>query len=523
MNRFFRDAATKLSGIVVDECRTNVFQSLTALPEAATSSGYTVRRSVKRVGRNEPCPCGSGKKYKRCCYATDQQRLRRSSDISGVTVDELRANPEQYLTVERLHRMQSFELARLNPRHVSQELLPVLINKLLLFDEHEAVAAIFEAVGLDDGLKGYWDDAMHMAAARANKAVVERLLAVHPGLEPEEYAAFGLAVRLLTSVDEGEQLRLIEAEALDCLRREGPIRYFDIAYDLLNSQYPALGILTARGALPLVGDLDAEMLLDTLLDTRDRLDLLSEEPVESAMEERFRDAWSSTPESADNHDFEQLAELRGDLEEQSRETRRLRQEIAALQQRLEAAQVVAQAPTPTPNTNEGGIGSTDQALKAVRQKLGSLRQELKDRHRERNQLRKELAETRSAIGSMTKVTDTGGEDDRPSEDDKEEAFLADTEEPSLAPVRVPTFPRKFNAVLGAVPEHIARAALQLIGRLAAGDLTAYRGVKGLKRRKGVYSQRVGAAHRLLFELDHENLVVVALINRRDLERTIRAL
>ena len=21
----------------------------------------------KKVGRNEPCPCGSGKKYKRCC------------------------------------------------------------------------------------------------------------------------------------------------------------------------------------------------------------------------------------------------------------------------------------------------------------------------------------------------------------------------------------------------------------------------------------------------------------------------
>ncbi|HEC96887.1 MAG TPA: hypothetical protein ENI58_01805 [Nitrospirae bacterium] len=29
-----------------------------------------VQRPVKRskkVGRNEPCPCGSGKKYKKCC------------------------------------------------------------------------------------------------------------------------------------------------------------------------------------------------------------------------------------------------------------------------------------------------------------------------------------------------------------------------------------------------------------------------------------------------------------------------
>ena len=28
------------------------------------------------IGRNEPCPCGSGKKYKRCCLATDKQAVR---------------------------------------------------------------------------------------------------------------------------------------------------------------------------------------------------------------------------------------------------------------------------------------------------------------------------------------------------------------------------------------------------------------------------------------------------------------
>ncbi len=23
---------------------------------------------VEKIGRNAPCPCGSGKKYKKCCY-----------------------------------------------------------------------------------------------------------------------------------------------------------------------------------------------------------------------------------------------------------------------------------------------------------------------------------------------------------------------------------------------------------------------------------------------------------------------
>lgn len=30
-----------------------------------------VRRAVPKVGRNEVCPCGSGKKYKKCCMGKD--------------------------------------------------------------------------------------------------------------------------------------------------------------------------------------------------------------------------------------------------------------------------------------------------------------------------------------------------------------------------------------------------------------------------------------------------------------------
>lgn len=29
--------------------------------------GTTVRRETPKVGRNDPCPCGSGKKFKKCC------------------------------------------------------------------------------------------------------------------------------------------------------------------------------------------------------------------------------------------------------------------------------------------------------------------------------------------------------------------------------------------------------------------------------------------------------------------------
>ncbi len=38
-------------------------------PEASGGAGVQVKRSTPKVGRNEPCPCGSGKKYKHCCGA----------------------------------------------------------------------------------------------------------------------------------------------------------------------------------------------------------------------------------------------------------------------------------------------------------------------------------------------------------------------------------------------------------------------------------------------------------------------
>jgi preprotein translocase subunit SecA len=38
-------------------------------PVGSPERPVTVRRGTPKVGRNQPCPCGSGKKYKRCCGA----------------------------------------------------------------------------------------------------------------------------------------------------------------------------------------------------------------------------------------------------------------------------------------------------------------------------------------------------------------------------------------------------------------------------------------------------------------------
>jgi preprotein translocase subunit SecA len=42
---------------------------LSGADDGSAAAPKTVVRAGEKVGRNEPCPCGSGKKYKRCCGA----------------------------------------------------------------------------------------------------------------------------------------------------------------------------------------------------------------------------------------------------------------------------------------------------------------------------------------------------------------------------------------------------------------------------------------------------------------------
>lgn len=41
------------------------------------SKPITIRRTKPKIGRNDPCPCGSGKKYKKCCMLKDQTEVSR--------------------------------------------------------------------------------------------------------------------------------------------------------------------------------------------------------------------------------------------------------------------------------------------------------------------------------------------------------------------------------------------------------------------------------------------------------------
>ena len=57
-----RSAQNSFNG---DQARRQAVNS--AMNQRSQGDNITVRRTMPKVGRNDPCPCGSGKKYKQCC------------------------------------------------------------------------------------------------------------------------------------------------------------------------------------------------------------------------------------------------------------------------------------------------------------------------------------------------------------------------------------------------------------------------------------------------------------------------
>ncbi len=56
---------------------------------------------MAKIGRNEPCPCGSGKKYKQCCLARDEAAERQRPPERST----LQGHPQlSYVRLQELNR-----------------------------------------------------------------------------------------------------------------------------------------------------------------------------------------------------------------------------------------------------------------------------------------------------------------------------------------------------------------------------------------------------------------------------------
>jgi len=492
--------------------------------DAAPST--TRRRAVQRVGRNEPCPCGSGKKYKRCCATRDEERLRDSSDIAGVTRAELRLHLEDHLSLERVHSLSAHELARLDPKRIDPQLHGIVLNRLIAFEEWHALRDFFEAVGVSR-FEGHACDAA-AAALRAGKPDAARSFVKLAPHATEDW--LGFYERLLSEgIEHSPALDVLEAEA----RRMIDGSAVDVACDLLYSPWACIGILVARGVAPLAEPWDRDTLFEEIGLARDRMDLPALDPTEGMEDlwgegeesELFDDAPLAPPERARGVEE---APPRDDglgrmLADKEAELTRLRQELSDLHRKLdERLERVSELQAGASPPAEAPLAE-DPRVAGLKERVTTLRSELSQRHAERNQLRRQLERTSKRVDALE--AERASADRPPAEDDaSDDDSDAESDDAKVAlSFRVPVFSRRFRSSAEALPDPIRRRAVIVASRIAAGDEAAFRGTRRLRLDRDLYRQRVGREHRLIFRMHAQELEAVELVPRKDLERTIREL
>jgi hypothetical protein len=488
---------------------TPVIDLMPATPTFPQDPSRTVRRAVARIGRNDPCHCGSGKKYKNCCAEKDRQRLQQSSGVSGLTLKEVHEQPERHLTLERLDKTAAMELARMDPSLIPRHLITDYFVRLTLFDL-ERGAEFLEKLGYAEDLEDAWFFVMFTAARLRRKDIGERMMKLREaeGLTEDQLR---LSQRLLMAQDDpGKCLLLIEEAAENAVKSETTDEVIDLAYSVGFSKWAGLGLLLFRSALPLAPE-KADQGYEEMLGIRRRLNLQADDPIHGLLA-ALREKYKEETEAA-------LQEAEDKFEAKRREVRALKESLDQLQKELARRERTSTADSPVSAPSNG---VTEQKLRDLREKVKYLETNLKETHNERNELQRRLEKMHTTVEAFrsSAVSNVGnGDSDTDHEDDL--LMLQDAE--TNHPLRLIEFPSKFQDRLNEFPHHVARGAMVMLGRLAGGDAAAFSGAKRLKSAPTVVRQRIGIDFRLLFRLLPDRIQVVDLITRQDLERRIKTL
>ena len=482
--------------------------------------GTTVRRSVARLSRNEPCHCGSGKKYKHCCTAKDGERLKHSSDVAGVTWEELAAAPEPHLTEERLGYLTPVATERLDPRKVPPDLYQSYFIRLGVFQLFDRVIEAIEQLGCGaPELQDCWRFSLRSMTMAGRKDKADQLFKLHPDAANQE-PTLRVGTRLLLAQDDPPRyLALLEELALVALQTEDSDALSEFAYGLLVSKLPAVGIFTARSMIPLVEPTFASFLFKQILETRDKLKLAPDDPSSDVLDDRL--AGNKDESKDEGKDAEALREAQDKLAAKMQEMQRYRDSVKHLEQELHRRERLAAA---TPATTATPTVPVDEAaLSLLRQKVKELKSTLTVRHSERNELRRELQIAYSSLEELRTAAAPVADGVQAEIDRREDDLLLPEETVGQPPVRAIECPPDFQQTLRRMPPSVARGTMTVLGRLAAGEPAAFMGAIRLKACPDILRRRVGIDFRLLFRLLPDRVQVVDLLPRQDLERKIKTL
>jgi hypothetical protein len=484
-------------------------------------AGATVTRAVPKAGRNDPCPCGSGRKFKQCCEG--KLTLDEQYAVDGVPLREAATHPELLLTAQRIDGMRAYELYGLDTKLIPPYLVPRVVSRLSVYNEFPRVVELLQAFGRE----AFSEHTLDLVAFDMFMAGEIDTLRWLMEWAPEMVVpTFEMEV-LLANPDERLGLlsrKAAEAFAVGCEdQQSASLLFCDVAYAALRAE-PALGLLVARGVLPVCGRRNQGALLDEMDDARDRLDLDDDEPGYAIVESADKEFEDRTRHAQDLENAR--AESAERIKQRELEIHRLKAKIDAMQEALtkreaEGRKPLATSRDPAPAAPAGETAET----RELRDTLRRLKENLKIEHDERNRAMRELRSAREQLRRTTRdhpesgsvVSGTPPVLSSPTPED-DEAIMGGVEW-ERQPLRVTEASPAFRVAVQQHPRPAAAAALLVAGRLAGGDPSIWKTVRALKARPGILRARVAGDYRLLFETTpDQTLRLVDFILRRDLDR-----
>lgn len=472
--------------------------------------GKTYRNPNPKTGRNDPCHCGSGKKYKRCCLRKDEERRRLGSDVAGKTLEEASMEREKLLTLERIKKGKVSELALADFAKVQPELREPLLQRFCEEGDVKAVAAFAEAVQWQDEYTQQMRHALSSAARTRNAGVVARLLAACGDHLSDKEGRFLPLVELQQAEDDpGKYLRLLKEFSADSVDDKENLAM--LALGLLCSNMPELGVIVARIAVLSTDDkgLRRELVRD-LVYARDQLSLPYADAVQELMERVFDDDHSSSTE--------EVAELQAQLSSLRSAERLMREELEEQKRKVRlASKRVAEAHESNVISFpiEAGSREADAArIKKLTRDLESMEGILLGTQEERAELRKKIETLENAHKSTAGVQVAFEELDE-GENDWEAVI-----DPKDRPVRMPEYSNRFRRSLKKMPKRVIRAALKRIGGMAGGEAAAYVGEDQLEDNPAYRRVKVEKDYRILYRNDGDVLFIADLAHRSKLNQAV---
>jgi hypothetical protein len=504
----------------------DLLKDLPELPPPVVIGGdTTMRRSIPKLGRNEPCHCGSGKKYKKCCYRKDQDLLRDSSGHEGLTRSELLSQPALVEDTTLIEQMRPYELKKLDPAGMNDEQLFAGYQRAELYGLRKLACAMLcelqQRPGKEEFATEHLGDLFLSALNAGDKEVIDKIKSLIPEDDLFWTEADRLRYKLIEKPDLFDDLEAICKKAASGDQEPHEFLLLDLSY-AFEKTLPGMSVIFGRAAIASEPDrwFDNSILMEVI--ERARISVGLEpwgDPIEEYLEwtsEQIDQRFTDTTKDRKIQELQkQLAETKKRSSAAFKQLRQTERELSTLasQQQTEDRDKPEKPAGSKPVTTP--IIQNSAETFSLKRKIDRLKEEIREQQADRRQWRQEAKKLRQELLSSE-------EKQLKAPDTIESKHNKSTIPSESKHIQLPEFTKAFRKSWEEVPRDIAARAAQAAVGFGVRDQSILQQSLPLEAKPHHYRIRIGIHYRLLLrQAPGENLQVLDIIARKNLKTWIR--